>query len=210
MLRFEKSRSTSPLAPFFIRTPLRFPPSPYLYGMQKILQNSTTVTIYLLLILVVFRLLTDTLEWDWGLRIYALLLASVLACFVGIRNQRLAGGGKEEFTFVMDLKAGLRPGALLAILYSIFTFAFYKFINPAFFVQQREQRREELMEGLAEQEASAEQTEQVLQNFEAITDYVFAPFNWSTFTLFGLVALAGIYSLILTGLVRQFPQLTQH
>ncbi|MFP3325955.1 hypothetical protein R0K05_23155, partial [Planococcus sp. SIMBA_160] len=51
--------------------------------------KSTTVALILFGLLVVFRLLIETLNWDWSLRVYPILLFILVACYMGIREQRI-------------------------------------------------------------------------------------------------------------------------
>lgn len=169
--------------------------------------KSTTVALILFGLLVVFRLLIETLNWDWTIRVYPILLFILVAGYMGIREQRIKS--REYLTYIMELKAALRPAALLAFLYSLFSFIFYRFVSPGFFNKMIVERRTEFEKSIAENNVGPDEAEKVLQNFEQVTDYIFSPLNWATFTLLGLIMLSFVYGALLVLFARKFPKMIQ-
>ena len=169
--------------------------------------KSTTVALILFGLLVVFRLLIETLNWDWTIRVYPILLFILVAGYMGIREQRIKS--REYLTYIMELKAALRPSAMLAFLYSAFSFIFYRFISPNFFDKMIMERRSEFEKSISENNVGAEEAGKVLQNFEQVTEYIFSPLNWATFTLLGLIMLSFIYGALLVLFARKFPKMIQ-
>lgn len=175
--------------------------------------SGTTAAIYLTLGLIIIRLVLDTLGVgiDGGLRIYPVLLGLLVASYLGLRAQRMLVSKESpqelsDLSFIMEIRAAIRPAALLSFLYSVFLYGFYSFINPSLFPKEVEKRKEEYQEAFAENNISPEEAEQVLDNFTTFTDFVFDPLNWATLSLFALVMLSGFYGFLLTAIARKFPE----
>ncbi len=176
-------------------------------------QSGISVAIYLTLALLIIRLILDTLGVgiDGGVRIYPVLLGLLVASYLGLRSQRMlvsTESPKElsDLTFIMEIRAAIRPAALLSFLYSVFLYGFYTFINPSLFPKEVEKRKEEYREAFEANNISPEEAEQVLENFTTFTDFVFDPLNWATLSLFALVMLSALYGFMLTAIARKFPE----
>lgn len=71
------------------------------------------------------------------------------------------------------------------------------------------ERRAEFEKSIAENNVGTEEANKVLQNFEQVTEYIFSPLNWATFTLLGLIILSFIYGALLVLFARKFPKMIQ-
>jgi len=178
--------------------------------MQKILRSGTSIAIYITLILIVIRLLLDTIGISDYTRLFPVTLGILVAAYLGLRAQRLEfiESNIEELsdlTFIMEIRSAMRPAAITSLLYSVFMYVFYQFINPSLFPKMVAERKAEYEVQFELNNISAEQADQVLANFETFTSFVFAPVNWATFTLFGLIIMTGVYGFLLTLIARKFP-----
>ncbi len=178
--------------------------------MQKILRSGTSIAIYITLILIVIRLLLDTFGIEDITRLFPVTLGVLVASYLGIRAQRLLikespGEQISDLVFIMEIRAAMRPAAIVSLLYSAFMYVFYQFINPSIFPKMVAERKAEYAEQFAINNTPADQAEQILTNFETFTEFVFAPLNWATFTLFGLIIMTAVYSFLLTVIARKFP-----
>lgn len=180
--------------------------------MKRFFQAPINVVLCALFLLILFRFAMDALQLDWELRVYPLLLFVLLIVYTGVRSQRIKQMEENDtiihgdLGFVIDFKAAMRPSALFAIAYSIFVWIFHSFINPLlFFNMIEEQKQAILLEGTKHD--NQQEVKALLTSFERFAEFVFAPLNWATFTLFGLIFLSFFYSLILVAFTRKFPQL---
>ena len=178
--------------------------------MQKILRSGTNIAIYITLLLIVIRLLLDTIGISDYTRLFPVTLGVLVAAYLGLRAQRLEFIEStieklSDLTFIMEVRSAMRPAAIITLLYSLFIYIFYQFINPSIFPKMVAERKAEYEAQFELNNIPAEQAEQVLTNFETFTSFVFAPINWATFTLFGLIIMTGIYGFILTLIARKFP-----
>ena len=163
-----------------------------------------TITAAGVAILVIVRLLINTLDLDWELRIYPILIVLIAAAYLGIREQRF--NSSEELTYIMEWKAALRPTAVIAVIYSLFTFLFYKFIDPSFFAQLITRRKAEIQATIDKNDTPAEDAQMILENFDQMSSMIFTPLNWATFTMMGTIIFSLIFSALLVLLARQFPK----
>ena len=174
--------------------------------MKKILLNSTSIAIYTTLIIIVYRLVSDTFNWNGPERVYAPMLGVVVSAFLGLRSLRKQALN-EELTFFMEIRETMKPAAIFSVLYSVFIYVFYSFINPSLFPEMVAEREAEFILQFEANNISAKEADKVLANFHEFADFFFAPLNWATITLFGLVMLTGIYGFLLTVAARKFPKM---
>lgn len=175
--------------------------------METSLNNPYTVAIYLALITIILRLLLDTFQLDNQYIVYVLMFIVLVISYLGVRkvHQQIP----QVLPVVFSLKAGMRPGALYALIISVFTFVFYKWINPLFFSTMIEERAAKIKAGAVEAGKSTHEIEAILKGFYEFSEMVFSPVQWASFTLFGMIFLCGFYSFILALVARKFPQMLQ-
>lgn len=154
-------------------------------------------------ILILARLLINTIGLDWEWRLYPILFVLMIAGYLGIREQRLKAN--EELTYIMEWKAALRPPAVIAVVYSLFTFVFYSFIDPAFFKEKIAERRADFKATIDQGGTAAEDAQVILERFDEMSQLIFSPLNWSTFTLMVTVMFSLIFCALLVLLARQAP-----
>lgn len=174
--------------------------------MKKLLLNSTSIAIYTSLIIILFRLVTDTFNWNGPERVYAPMFGVVISAFLGLRALRKEAL-QNDLTFFMEIRATMRPAAIFSLIYSAFIYVFYRFINPSLFPEMVAEREAEFLAQFELNNTPAKEADKVLANFHEFADFFFAPLNWSTITLFGLIMLTGVYGFLLTVAARKFPKM---
>jgi len=179
--------------------------------MNRILQSSTSLAVYLSLVLIVVRLILDTIGIEDFTRVFHVLLGVLVASYLGIRAQRQLAQKStldevNDLTFVMEIRAAIRPSVLVSLFYSIFIFVFYKFINPNVFTRMINERRMEYEKQFQINNISKEESVAVLENFNEFAQFIFEPFNWATITLFVFVFISVAYSFLLTLIARKIPR----
>lgn len=176
---------------------------------MNVLKNPNTIAIYLGLATIVFRLLIETFEWDWGIRIFPIILFILIVSFVGIR--KLKSNSTEKLNFVSVFQSGMRPAMFYVIIISIFTFVFYQFLSPHFFERVMEIQIEENVAKLKATNTSDADIELYIKGFRENKAFkeMFKPFTWTTMTLFALMILTAFYTFILTLVERKFPNFFQ-
>lgn len=161
--------------------------------------------IFLIGITVVARLAFDSFDLSTEYMYYIYLLMSVLGSYMGIRQQRMLSD--EDFTFVMDLKAGMRVAGFYGLLVAVFVFIYYSWINPYYFEQLLATRADEMARVYAENGIPQEEITKHIEQFKSFNAQFMSPLPWANMTLFALVFLGAFYSSILALIIRRFPQM---
>lgn len=123
------------------------------------------------------------------------LLCFLAALFIGLRAWKIQHPGS---LFTEDVKSGLKIASIYAMVISAFTYAYYSWINPAYFEGK-------IATATAAAEESGIPVEQ-LENVKNTTAFIFDAFTHSTLTLFGYISIGLFYTLILVLLFRYRPK----
>jgi hypothetical protein len=123
------------------------------------------------------------------------LLCFLIALFIGLRNWKLQNA---NVAFTDDVKSGMKIVSIYAIILSSFTFVYYKYINPNYFLQ----KIQSAIDAVSASGSSNDELNQV----ENTASFVFNAFTHSTLTLFGLMVIGFFYTLILILLFRYKPK----
>lgn len=156
------------------------------------------------LFLILNRLFVDTLTLPWHTTLYGVILTVAAASFMGLREFHLKNN--EEFTYVMEWRAAMRPAALSALIYSVFTWIFYSFIDPNFFTVRIAHRKRAIEKAVAEGTIPADESAQIIENFNAMSGFI-SPLNWATFTLLSILIYSMFIGALLTVITRGYPKL---
>ncbi|GAB5539454.1 MAG: hypothetical protein Salg2KO_15570 [Salibacteraceae bacterium] len=135
-----------------------------------------------------FLILAPDEAWDNYVRLYY-LFAFLVALFFGLRSYKKSFLNSD---FTHDVKTGMKITSIFALIVALFTWVYYRWINPSYF----EQRIEEAIA-----QAPAESVEAITSNVELI----FNPFTHSTITLFGMMVIGFFYTLIVVLIMRAKP-----
>lgn len=176
------------------------------------MNNSNQIAFSLLLLSVIWKFGVYTLELANTYNIYLTLLLILVAAAAGLFLLRRSA--KEELTFVMELKAAMQPVAIYLVLFSVFLFVYYKFINPNFLADIHAQNIQDRIQEANQLGYSQEQINQLVERLED-ANVIYTPFIWSSITLFITLFIGFFYSLLLTFILRlsgvreKFTALTQ-
>lgn len=158
----------------------------------------------LILIGIIFRLAFESFQIDWTHTWAYLSFLSIISSYYGIYAPRQ--NSTEHFDWTMDLKGAAQGGAIFALGYGLFTYAFYKFIHPHFLEIFITTRRQEIMDALKESNATEEVITSAIDNFTAFADLIYVPGNLAIITLTSLTFLSIIYALIFATIAKYFPK----
>lgn len=132
-------------------------------------------------------------DLDMGVR-FAYLLFFLIALVLGVSTWKRQ---TPRSAFTEDVKTGMKITSVYGLLLALFTWIYYKWINPAYF----EDKIKEAIDAAPE-----ESLEQIQQTVELI----FSASTHSTITLFGTIVIGFFYVLVITLLLRwQANQLSQ-
>jgi len=135
-------------------------------------------------------------DFDMYVR-FAYLLAFLLALFLGLRAWK---GDHLDSKLVDDVKAGMKVASLYALILAPFTYIYYKWINPEYFQDRMEQAI------AAAQESTPDQVEQVRET----VSFIFDAFTHATITLFGLLFIGFLYTLVIVAIFRTKPEMVKN
>lgn len=156
------------------------------------------------LFLILNRLFIDTVQLPWHTTFYGVILTITVVCYLGLRDFHIKNN--EAFTYAMEWRAAMRPAALAGLFYSVFTFIFYKLIDPGFFTVRIDARKRKLEDAVAGGELSPEKGQQVLDNFNNMSEFI-TPLNFATFTLLSILIYSMFMGALITVVTRSFPKL---
>lgn len=106
--------------------------------------NSTLYIVSFIIVAFICRLMFEQLGVDWSYTWVYLSLFTIVSTYLSMYAQR--HNSDEQFDFLMDFKGAAQGGALFAFGTGIFTYLFYKVINPHFLEMFVITRRDEIME----------------------------------------------------------------
>ena len=175
--------------------------------MKNSLNNPYTISIYLALFTLIARLIVDSFSLDRIIVVYVILLFTLISCYFGVRIYRHSLKVGDPLLYLMEIKAGIRGGAVYALLVGIFTYVFYQLINPNYFpnvIAERAKERIAEMEALNYTQANIDKA---METFYGISEPFTTPAVWASITLFGLVFLSAFYSVIVTAIARKAPKI---
>lgn len=129
-------------------------------------------------------------DWDMYVRFFYLLVF-LIALMLGVREER----SLRTTTFTDDVKSGMKVTSVYAMVLSLFTWLYYKFINPAYFAE----RINRVVT------AATEAGQEDLENTRNTAEFIFNAFTHSTLTLFGMMVVGFFYTLVLVLLLRARP-----
>lgn len=131
-----------------------------------------------------------------------LILASI---FLSIRYFKQKN---TQSIFLDDFKNGMKSAALFALMVSVYTFIHYKFIDDVYLtkrIENRMQMANSYDENLLKNNPKQFTKIQFLEKEQAMSEFIFSPFNHASFVLFGYLIIGMIYSIGVTFLGRKSP-----
>lgn len=131
-------------------------------------------------------------DWDMYVR-FAYLLLFLLALFLGLKSFKRKNPNAD---LTVDVKTGMKTTSIFAIIISGFTWLYYKLINPAYFASKIEDVKK-----------AAEESELATENAINTAEFIFNAFTHSTITLFGMMIIGFIYTIVLVLIMRAKPEL---
>lgn len=154
------------------------------------------------------------IEDRWEIGVALNLLFVLLAIFRGIRHNHRTQ--EPPIIFPSDLKAGIRPAAVYTIILTGFIFVYYNYIDFEFIEDMRRERIEvaaeeieiaggweEFKEEVSDPQLEDFSKEDYLDQIEDNVSTFISPGSASTISLFGLLAISFVYTLILAILYRK-------
>ncbi|MBL4653862.1 MAG: DUF4199 family protein [Flavobacteriales bacterium] len=144
-------------------------------------------------------LLTDNPEYA-GM---SYLLFLMFACFFSIYEKRKHQ--TEPTKFAIDYKYGMKSVAIMSLVIALFTYGFYELLDPEDFPN----RIAEKVAAVKAADASAIESpmnltkEQTVENNKRFAEFIYNSANHAFISLFAFLILGGIYSSIITWLVRK-------
>lgn len=157
------------------------------------------IPVYAALLCIIARLLLFSFGpesgWlDHGIRLFYLLVLLIALMWGIVRHRKRFAG---EPSFGTEVKAGMKVGSVFVLLIALFTYVFYRFVNPAYF--------QEKIHTILKSAQGRTTTE--LENIQATSEFVFSPFTHATATLFIGLLIGFLYTLLMVALVRMKPEL---
>jgi len=124
--------------------------------------------------------------------IFANLLVLMSGVFFGIRLFK--SQQKEATKYVEDFKAGMRVAAVYALLFAIFLYVYYAYIDPSYFEIKLLKQLE-----LAQNQGNVD-----LTKAKEMGEFILSPYFQSTISLLGFLILGSFYAGIISFLMRKF------
>jgi hypothetical protein len=164
-------------------------------------------TIYGILKLLLFQFGLSYEYYSFGVFVNMLFL--LLAIFLNLNTRKKELATKGEYSNLFDdIKTAMRSGAIYALLVACFSWLYYAHIDTAFLEERITERitnaeafdfenisRESNPHGKTKEEFLADELE--------FSQFIFSPSTQFTFTLIGLIALAFIYSILMSAFYRK-------
>ena len=137
-----------------------------------------------------FLTLAPKEAWDNYVRLFY-LLAFLIALFFGLRSFKKRAT-RSDFTH--DVKTGMKITSIFSLIISIFTWVYYKWIDPEYFANRIS-------------EAMSQAPEESIEAVETNVSFIFNAFTHSTITLFGMMVIGFFYTLIVVLIMRAKPEI---
>lgn len=122
------------------------------------------------------------------------MLFMLIGIFLGVEELRNQSPNKK-IVFINGFKTAMSIAALHTVLYSLFLYAYYAYIDTTFFVEMIEARVSEFR--------MAGNSEADIEGFRQSAEVILSPMVQSTFTLVGLLVLSAFYSGVVAKLVEK-------
>lgn len=126
--------------------------------------------------------------------VLAVMLFMLIGIYLCIEEQRNLNPQKR-LPFIQGFKSGMSVAALHSVLYALFIYCYYSFIDVTFFPEKIEQRVAELR--------AAGNTEASIDSFRLSAEQILSPTVQSTLTLVGLLVLSAFYAGVVAKLVEK-------
>lgn len=140
------------------------------------------------------RVLVFAVDWESSVSTQLYFLFLLLAIFFGIRAYFIQ---KPDSTFLQMFKVGARASALFSLSVTAFTYVFYKFFDPNYFLGQIATRIDEAQsKGYSVEE---------IERFTANMEIVFSLSTHIPTTLIGFTLLGMSYSVLVAFIFRKVP-----
>lgn len=156
--------------------------------------SNSAIAIRMTIVSIIIKMLVFTMHWQHTnyerVYFFANVFILMTGVFFGIRQYKKAATDRTDF--LQDIKSGMRIAALYAILMTAFVYAYYEFIDPAYFTQKLEMQ----LQLAAESDIDLEKAKQMGQ-------FALSPFFQSTVTLIGFMILGSFYASMITFLLRR-------
>jgi hypothetical protein len=122
------------------------------------------------------------------------MLFMLVGIYMGVEEVRKSIRDKK-ILFIQGFKSGMSIAALHTILYSLFIYAYYAYIDSTFFPEMIELRVQEFR--------IAGDNEASIEGFRQSAELILSPMVQSTFTLVGLLVLSAFYAGVVAKMVEK-------
>lgn len=122
------------------------------------------------------------------------MLFMLIGIFLAVEEQRKQSPEKK-ISFLSGFKAGMSVAALHTVLYSLYLYAYYAYIDTSFFAETIEARVSEFR--------MAGNSESDIEGFRQSAEVILSPMIQSTFTLVGLLIISVFYAGVVAKLVEK-------
>lgn len=135
------------------------------------------------------------------------LAALLISIFLSL-NEVKTKEQTEPTSYFTDLKVAMRSVSYFTIIIAVFTFIYYKYIDWDFMYDRIAARVDaaEALELTKENNLRGLTKEEFVDSERKIAETIFSPSTHATITLMGFMLIGGIYSTLLTFLVRMSPK----
>lgn len=133
--------------------------------------------------------------------------ALLVSIFIAL-NETKSKEQLEPTTYFNDLRVAMQSVAYFTIIITFFTYIYYKFIDWEFMydrIAERIQAAEEL-ELTADINPHNLTKEEFIESERKISETIFSPSTQATITLMAFMIVGGVYSAILTAVIRMSPK----
>jgi hypothetical protein len=142
---------------------------------------------------------------------YIYMLILLIAVFFGIRSNKITHTGQT--TIGQDVKTGARTASYFAILMTIITYLYYTQIDVDFFEIKKEelfqQYPEKITHAINEKKLSISEIKEHLKADIMNSSTIFSAQFHAMITLFGLVFIGLINSVVFAFMMKKFPGFKQ-
>ena len=131
------------------------------------------------------------------------LLFLMFACFFSIYEKRKHQ--TEPTKFAIDYKYGMKSVAIMSLIIALFTYGFYELLDPEDFPNRIAEKVAAVEAADATSMESPMQLtkEQTVANNKRFAEFIYNSANHAFISLFAFLILGGIYSSVITWLVRK-------
>jgi len=174
-------------------------------------KNPFQVAIVFAVITLIVKLVIFSLDMQHGaaenLIRYFLMFMLLISVFFGIRSNKVMYEGAT--TFGQDFKAGARAASFYAILMVLITYVYYAKIDVDFFKIKQTELYEsypaKIANALQEKTMPIEEIKNKVKADVINSKYIYTPYIQATTTMFGLVFLGLLHSLLFAFLMKKYP-----